>query len=79
MPADISEYIEDLPNVLTLANKNDMKRREQTKPNVLDEDQCGVQRCKNDDGNHDVVHSNVKFAGLKEQPLFSDIPDDDPK
>jgi hypothetical protein len=36
---DIPEIFEDLPNVLTLAKKN-MKRREQTKPNALDKDQC---------------------------------------
>jgi hypothetical protein len=40
--ADIPEFIEDLPNGLTLAKKKNMKRREQTKPNALDEDQCEV-------------------------------------
>jgi hypothetical protein len=56
-----------------------MKRREQTKPNALDEDQCEVQRSDDDDGDHDVLQSNVKFASLKEQALFyGDIPDDDP-
>jgi hypothetical protein len=43
-----------------------MKRREQTKPNALDE----VQRGEDDDGDHDVLQSNVKFASLKEQALF---------
>jgi hypothetical protein len=43
-----------------------MKRREQTKPNALDEDQYEVQRRKNDDGDHDVLQPNVKFACLKE-------------
>jgi hypothetical protein len=56
-----------------------MKRREQTKPNALDEDQSELQRGKVDDGNHDVLQSNVKFASLKQQALFyGDIPDDDP-
>jgi Reverse transcriptase (RNA-dependent DNA polymerase) len=57
-----------------------MKRREQAKPNALDEDQCVVQRGENDDGDHDVLQLNVKFASLKEQALFyGDIRDDDPK
>jgi hypothetical protein len=42
MPADIPEFIEDLPDVPTLAKKKNMKRWEQTKPNVLDKDQCEV-------------------------------------
>jgi hypothetical protein len=38
-----------------------------------------VQRGEDDDGDHDVQQSNVKFASLKEQALFySDILDDDP-
>jgi hypothetical protein len=56
-----------------------MKRREQAKVPALDEDQSDVQRGKHDDGAHDVLQSNVKFASLKEQALFyGDIPDDDP-
>jgi hypothetical protein len=56
-----------------------MKRREQTKPNALEENQCEVQRCEDDEGDHDVLHPNVKFASLKVQALFyGDIPDDDP-
>jgi hypothetical protein len=56
-----------------------MKRREQTKLNALDEDQCEVQRSEIDDGDHDVLQPNVKFASLKDQALFyDDIPDDDP-
>jgi hypothetical protein len=47
-----------------------MKRREQTKPNALDEDQCELQRGEVYDGDHDVLQSNVKFASLKEQTLF---------
>jgi hypothetical protein len=39
MPADIPEFIEDLPDVLTLAKKKIMKRREQAKLHALDEDQ----------------------------------------
>jgi hypothetical protein len=79
MPADIPEFIEDLPDVLALAKKENMKRREQAKLDALDEDQSDVQRGKVDDGDHDVLHSNVKFASLKEQALFyGDIPDDDP-
>jgi hypothetical protein len=51
-----------------------MKRREQTKPYALDEDQYEVQRSE-----YDVLHSNVNFASLKEQALFyGDIPDDVP-
>jgi hypothetical protein len=79
MRAAIPEFIEDLPNVLTLAKKKNMKRREQAKPNAFDEDQSELKRGENDDGNHDVLQPNVKFASLKEQVLFySDIPDDDP-
>jgi hypothetical protein len=48
-PAAIPECIEDLPDVPTLAKKKNMKRREQTKPNALDEDQCDVQRREDDD------------------------------
>jgi hypothetical protein len=56
-----------------------MKGREQAKPNALDEDQCEVQRSEVDDGDHDVIQPNVKFASLKKQALFyGDIPDDDP-
>jgi hypothetical protein len=55
-----------------------MKRREQTKPNALDEDQCEVQRSEVNDGEHDVLQPNVKFASLKRQALFyDDIPNDD--
>jgi hypothetical protein len=78
-PADIPEFIKDLPNGLTLAKKKNMKRREQTNPNALDEDQCEVQRCECYDGDHDVLQSNVKFASLKEQARFyGDIPYDYP-
>jgi hypothetical protein len=73
-PADIPEFIEDLPDVLTLANNKNMKRREQTKLNALDEYQCEVQRGEVDDGDHDVLQSNVKFASLREQALlYNDI------
>jgi hypothetical protein len=44
MPADIPEFIEDLPDALTLAKRKNMKRREKTKPNALYEGQCEVQR-----------------------------------
>jgi hypothetical protein len=47
-----------------------MKRREQTNPKALDEDQCDVQRGEHDDGDHDVLQPNVKFASLKEQDIF---------
>jgi hypothetical protein len=64
--------------VLTLAKKN-MKRWEQTKPNALDEDRCEVQRGEHDDGDHDVLQFDVKFASLREKALFyGDIPDYDP-
>jgi hypothetical protein len=56
-----------------------MKIREQAKPNALDEDQCEVQRSEDDDGEHDMLQPNVKFASLKEQVLFyDDFPDVDP-
>jgi hypothetical protein len=68
-----------LPDVLTLAKKKDMKRWDQAKLHALDEDQSEVQRGEDDDGDHDVLQSNVKFASLKEQALFyGDIPEDDP-
>jgi hypothetical protein len=43
-----------------------MKRREQTNLHALDEDQSEVQRGADDDGDHDVLQSNVKLASLKE-------------
>jgi hypothetical protein len=56
-----------------------MKRQEQAKLHALDEDQSDVQRGEVDDGDHDVLQSNVKFASLREQARFyGDIPDDDP-
>jgi hypothetical protein len=56
-----------------------MKRREQTKPNALDEDQYELQQSEGDDGDHDALQPNVIFSSLKEQALFyGDIPDDDP-
>jgi hypothetical protein len=56
-----------------------MKRRKQTKPNALDEDQCETQLREDDDEDHDVLQFNVNIARLKEQALFyGDIPDDDP-
>jgi hypothetical protein len=79
MPAVIPEFIEDLPNVLPLAKNKNMKRREQTKPNALDKDQCDVQQSEDGDEDHDVLQSNVKFASLKEQALFyRNIPHDHP-
>jgi hypothetical protein len=56
-----------------------MMRREQAKLHALDEDQSDVQRGEGDDGDHDVLQSNVKFASLKEQALlYGEIPDDNP-
>jgi hypothetical protein len=56
-----------------------MKRREQAKLHALDEYQREVQRGEHDDGDHEVLQSNVKFASLREQALFyGDISDDDP-
>jgi hypothetical protein len=79
MPADIPEFIEDLPDVLALAKEKNMKRREQAKLHALEKDQTEVQRGEHDDGEHDVLQSNLKFASLKEQALFyGGIPDDDP-
>jgi hypothetical protein len=69
MPADIPEFIEDLLNVPPLAKRKDMKRREQTKPNALDEYQCEVQRSEDDHGDHEVLQPDVKFAILKEHVL----------
>jgi hypothetical protein len=79
MPAAIPEFVEDLPDVLTLAKKKNMKHPDQAKLHALDEDQSDVQRGEDDDGDHDVLQSNVKFASLRDQALFyGDIPDDDP-
>jgi hypothetical protein len=56
-----------------------MKRRQQAKLHALVENQSDVQRGEHDDGDYDVLQSNVKFASLKEQALlYGDIPDDDP-
>jgi hypothetical protein len=55
-----------------------MKRREHTRPNALDEDRYEVQRSEVDDGDHDVLQLNVKFASLKEKALpYGQIPEDD--
>jgi hypothetical protein len=78
MPAVVPEFIEDLPDGLALAKKKNMKRREQAKLHALEENQSDVQRSEDDDGDHDVLQSNVKFESLREQALFyGDIPDDD--
>jgi hypothetical protein len=78
-PAHNPGFIEDLSNVLPLAKKEDMKRRGQTKPSALNEDQCELQRSEDNDGDQDVLQPNARFASLKEQALFyGDIPDDDP-
>jgi hypothetical protein len=46
---------------------------------VLDQGQYKVQRIKDDDGAHDMLQLNLKFASLKEQSRFyGDIPDDNP-
>jgi hypothetical protein len=47
-----------------------MKRREQAKLHALDEDQSDVQLGEFNDGDHDVLQSNVKFASLREQALY---------
>jgi hypothetical protein len=79
MPADMPEFIEDLPDVLALAKNKNMKRREQAKLLALDEDQSDVQRGEDDDGDHDVLQPNVNIASLNEQALFyGNIPDDNP-
>jgi hypothetical protein len=83
MHADIPEFIEDLPDVLTLAKKETMKRRQQTELKALDEDQkmkiSEVQRSEDEDGDHNVLQPNVQFAILNGQDLFyDDIPDGDP-
>jgi hypothetical protein len=55
-----------------------MNRREQTEPSALGEDQGEAKRSEDDDGDHDVLQPNLKFASLKEQALFyGDIPDYD--
>jgi hypothetical protein len=46
-----------------------MKRWEQAKLHALDEDQSEEHWGENDDGDHDVLQSNVKFASLKERAL----------
>jgi hypothetical protein len=45
MPSGIPEFIEDLPDVLALAKRKNMKRRGQAKLHALDEDQSDVQRA----------------------------------
>jgi hypothetical protein len=42
LPAAIPEFIKDLADVLALAKKKNMKRREQAKLHALDEDQSDV-------------------------------------
>jgi hypothetical protein len=69
-PADIPEFIEDLPDVLILAKGKNIKQREQITPSVLDQDQYGVQRSEDDDEHHNVIQPNIKFASPKEQALL---------
>jgi hypothetical protein len=77
-PAVIPEFTKNSTDVLPLANGKNLKRREQTKPNELDEDQYEVQRREDNDGDYDMLQLNGKFASLKEQSLFyGDIPDDE--
>jgi hypothetical protein len=64
MPADIPELLEDLSDVLALAKEKKMKRREQAKLHALDQYQSEVQWGEDDDRDHDVLQSNVKFASL---------------
>jgi hypothetical protein len=61
-PADIPEFIEDLPDGLTLAKKKNKKRWEQTKPNAIDEDQPNVK------------FASLKEQAL----FYVEIPNDDP-
>jgi hypothetical protein len=78
-PADIPEFVKDLPDVLPLAKGNNIRQREQINPSVLDQDKCGVEMGKNDNAGHELLQPNVNFASLKKQSLFyDDIPDDDP-
>jgi hypothetical protein len=78
-PADIHIVYWGLAECATTGKEKIMKRREQTKPDALDQDQYEVQRREDDLGDHDVLQLNIKLASLKEQSLFyGDIPDDDP-
>jgi hypothetical protein len=54
-PVDVPEFIDDLPDMLTLAKGKNMKQEEQIKRSVPDQDQCGVQCSEDDDGDHDLV------------------------
>jgi hypothetical protein len=78
-PADNPEFIEDSPDALPLAKGTNIKKREQIKPSVLDQDKCGVKRGEDDGRYYEVLQLNVKFTSIQEQSLFyRDIPDDDP-
>jgi hypothetical protein len=79
-PADVPEFLlRTCRMCYHWQKKKSIKRREKTKPNALDEDQNEVQQREVNDGDHDVLQPNVKFASLKEQALFyGDIPDDGP-
>jgi hypothetical protein len=78
MPADMPEFIEDLPDVLALAKKKILSvgsKRSCTRLMKIRVMYSGEV----DDEDHDVLQSNVKFASLKAQALlYGDIPDDDP-
>jgi hypothetical protein len=51
--------------VLLLAKKKNMKRREPTKPDALDEDQYEVQRSEDGDRDHYVLQPNLKFVNAR--------------
>jgi hypothetical protein len=65
-PADIPELIEDLPDVIPLANGKKATRRKQLRSSVHNEGYFGRQQSEEYDGDHDVVQPNIKFAILKE-------------
>jgi hypothetical protein len=78
-PADIPEFVKNLPDVLPLAKGNNIRKREQINPSVLNKDQYGIQRGYNDNADYDVLQPSIKFLNLKEQSLFyGDISDGDP-
>jgi hypothetical protein len=53
-PADIPDFFTTCRMCEHCQRKN-MKRREQTNPNALDEDPCAEQRSEDDDRDHDVL------------------------
>jgi hypothetical protein len=64
-PADISELIEDLPDVIPRAKDKTATRRMQIKSSTNDEEFFGSQQDEIGDGNQDVIQPNIIPLALR--------------